>query len=84
MKYWENACIVYGGKATDFGLVFDDEETVIRNARGNYCDIPSEYKKTDIKVMGNISFGESYTPAMIKTENKTISNIDCYVGITLE
>ena len=84
LKHWKKACVVYGGKVTDFGLVFDDEETVIRNAQGNYHDIPEEYKKTGVKVMGNINFGESYTPAMIKTENKTIKNTDCYIGITLE
>ncbi len=84
LKYWENTCVVYGGKATDFGLVFDDEETVIRNSRGNYCDIPLEYRKKGIKVIGNTTFGESYTPAMIKTENKILSNTSCYIGITLE
>lgn len=84
LEYWKNACVVYGGEATDFGLVFRDEETVIRNAKGNYNDIPEKYKKSGIEIKGNINFGENYTPAMIKTANKEIKNINCYIGITLE
>lgn len=84
LDYWKNACVVYGGEVTHFGLVFDDEETVVRNAKGNYNDIPEKYKKTGVEIKGNINFGENYTPAMIKTENKEIKNINCYIGITLE
>ena len=79
VEYWKNSCIVYGGEATDFGLVFDDEETVIRNAKGIYNQIPEKYKKSGVTVKGNINFGESYTPAMIKTENEEIKNIDKYI-----
>ena len=84
LNYWKNACVVYGGEVTDFGLVFDDEETVVRNANGNYMDIPENYKKSGVMIKGNMNFGEEYTPAMIKTENEEIKNISCYVGITLE
>lgn len=84
LDYWKNACVVYGGEVTDFGLVFRDEETVIRNANGNYNNIPEKYKKSGIEIKGNINFGETYTPAMIKTKNKEIKNMNCYVGITLE
>ena len=84
LDYWKNACVVYGGEVTDFGLVFDDEETVVRNAKGNYNDIPKEFIKSGVKIQGDINFGDIYTPAMIKTENKEIKNINCYIGITLE
>ena len=84
LKYWENACVIYGGEVTDFGLVFDDEETVMRNAKVDYNRIPEKYKKSGVVIKGNIDFGEDYTPAMIKTENKEIKNMNCYVGITLE
>lgn len=84
LEYWKNACIVYGGEVTDFGLVFDDEETIIRNANGNYKDIPENYKKSGVMIKGDINFGEEYTPAMIKTENEEIKNTSCYIGITLE
>jgi hypothetical protein len=84
IEYWQNACVVYGGEITDFGLVFDDEETFIRNAKGKFHDIPEKHKKSGVIIKGNINFGEDYTPAMIKTENGQIKNINCYVGITLE
>lgn len=84
LKYWTQSCIVYGGETTDFGLVFDDEEVIIRNAKGNYCDIPEKYKKAGTVVQGNINFGEAYSPAMIKTEIENIKNLNCYIGITLE
>ena len=84
VKHWGNSCVVYGGEVTDFGLVFDDEEIIIRNAKGHYDDIPENYKKSGTKIKGNISFGEDYSPAMIKTENTKLKNIDCYIGITLE
>lgn len=83
-EYWKNACIHYGGNVTDFGLVFDDENIIIRNARGGFADIPEEYKKNDTVIQGDIDFGEAESPAMIKTKNKRIKNIDCYIGITLE
>ena len=84
MKYWENSCVIYGGEVSDFGLIFDDEEIIIRNARGQYEDIPEKHKKFGTRIQGNIGFGEDYSPAMIKTENKELKNIDCYIGITLE
>ena len=84
MKYWENSCVIYGGEVSDFGLIFDDEEIIIRNARGQYEGIPEKYKNFGTRIQGNICFGEDYSPAMIKTENKELKNIDCYIGITLE
>ncbi len=84
VEYWKNTCTVYGGEVTDFGLVFSDEETFIRNAKGNYENIPEKHKKSGTVIKGNISFGENYSPAMIKTENTELKNIDCYIGITLE
>ena len=84
VKYWENSCEIYGGRVTDFGLVFDDEEIIIRNANGQYDNIPESYKKSGTTIKGNIAFGEDYSPAMIKTENENIKNIDCYIGVTLE
>ncbi len=83
-KYWESTCVIYGGVVTDFGLVFDDEEIVIRNAKGSYEDIPERYKKSGTVIKGDTSFGEDYYPAMIKAENKEIINTNCYIGITLE
>ena len=84
IKYWKNSCIVYDGEVTDFGLFFPDDETVIRNASGNYDDIPEKYKKSGTVIKGNITFGEDYSPAMIKTENQKLKKIDCYIGVTLE
>ena len=84
IDYWKNSCVVYGGKIIDFGLVFDDEEITIRNAKGSFDEIPENYKKSGTIIKGDINFGKDYTPAMIKTENEEIKNIDCYVGITLE
>ena len=84
LKYWENACTIYGGEVTDFGLVFDDDEIIIRNAEGTFEKIPEKYKNTGVIIKGNINFGEDYTPAMIRTENKEIKNTNCYIGITLE
>lgn len=83
-EYWKKACVHYSGKATDFGLVFDDEPMIIRNANGSFEEIPDEYKENDTVIQGNIDFGEAEAPAMIKTENKEIKNICCYIGITLE
>ena len=84
VDYWKISCVVYGGEITDFGLVFDDDEIVIRNAKGDYNSIPEKYKKSGTVIKGDINFGENYCPAMIKTEKKEIKKIDCYVGITLE
>lgn len=84
LEYWKNACLVYGGETTDFGLVFDDEEVVIRNAKGSFDDIPEKYKKSDVLIRGDITFGEEYIPAMVRTENENIKNTNCYIGITLE
>ena len=83
-EYWSKTCTIYGGEVTKFGLVFDDEETVIRNASGNYESIPEKYKKSGTIIKGNISFGTDYCPAMIKTENEKLKKINCYVGVTLE
>ena len=57
---------------------------VIRNAECDFTDIPEKYKKDGNIIQGNITFGEEYSPAMIKTENKDIKELCCYVGITLE
>lgn len=83
-EYWEKACVHYGGKACDFGLVFDDENVIIRNAKGSFADIPEELKADGTIIQGDIPFGETESPAMIKTENEKIKNINCYIGITLE
>lgn len=84
VDYWKNSCAVYGGEVADFGLVFDDDSLIIRNAECDYNDISENYKKSGNIVQGDITFGEEYSPAMIKTENDKIKNIDCYIGITLE
>ena len=84
IDYWKNCCVVYGGEITDFGLVSRDDETVIRNAKGDFIEIPQDYKKEKTIIQGDISFGEEYTPAMIRTENKELLELDCYIGITLE
>lgn len=83
-EFWNKTCTIYGGEITDFGLIFDDEETVIRNAKGKYENIPEKYKKSGTIIKGNITFGEDYSPAMIKTENDKLKKINCYIGITLE
>ena len=83
-EYWKNSCIIYGGEICDFGLCFDDDNIIIRNAKCNYTDIPEKYKKDGNVIQGNINFGEEYSPAMIKTENNIIKNLSCYIGITLE
>ena len=74
----------YGGKVENFGLIFDDDNVIIRNANCNYQNIPEEYKKVDTIIQGDIDFGENEHPAMIRTENKNLENLCCYVGITLE
>lgn len=84
VKYWKKSCIHYGGKVEDFGLIFDDDNVIIRNAECEFSSIPEEYKKNDIIIQGNIDFGEDEHPAMIRTENDNIKNLCCYVGITLE
>ncbi len=84
LEYWKNACVVYGGEVTDFGLICDDEEVIIRNAHIKYADIPESYKKIGTVIKGNIDFGEEYSPAMIKTDKESIKNSTCYIGITLE
>ncbi len=83
-EYWKNSCTIYGGNIDTFGLIFDDDETIIRNAKGNYENIPEQYKKPGTVIKGNIAFGEDYSPAMIKTENQKLKNINCYIGVTLE
>ena len=83
-EYWENSCLIYGGEICDFGLCFDDDNKIIRNADCNYADIPEKYKKDGNIIQGNIDFGEEYSPAMIKTENNDIKDLCCYIGITLE
>lgn len=83
-EYWKNSCIHYGGDVTDFGLVFDDDNLIIRNAKCNLQEIPEDYKKNELVIQGDIDFGEEESPAMIRTENKDIKNLCCFVGITLE
>ncbi len=83
-EYWQNSCVHYGGKIADFGYVFDDENVIIRNAKGGFESIPEEYKTNNTIIQGDILFGENESPAMIKTNNKNIENMCCYVGITLE
>ena len=83
-EYWKNSCIIYGGEICDFGLCFDDDNIIIRNAECNYTDIPEKYKRNGNTIQGNITFGNEYSPAMIKTENKDIKDLCCYIGITLE
>lgn len=83
-EYWEKACIHYGGKVTDFGLIFQDENVIIRNAKGSFEDIPEEYKINGTIIQGDTLFGENESPAMIKTDNQEIEKMCCYVGITLE
>ena len=84
LEYWKNSCIIYGGEISNIGLIFDDDNLIIRNAKCDYADIPEKYKQDGIFIQGNITFGEEYSPAMIKTENKDIKDLCCYVGITLE
>lgn len=82
--YWKNSCVVYGGEIADFGLVFDDGNVIIRNAECEFNEIPEKYNKRGNIIQGNITFGEEYCPAMIKTENENIKKTDCFIGITLE
>ena len=84
LEYWENSCLVYGGEICDFGFCFDDDNVIIRNANCNFDDIPKKFRQNGNIIQGNITFGEEHFPAMIKTENKNIKNINCYIGITLE
>ena len=84
LDYWKNSCRIYGGDVTDFGLVFDDEEIIIRNAQGNFENVPEKYRKTGTIVKGDINFGEIYSPAMLRTENNELEKLSCYIGITLE
>ena len=48
---------------------------VIRNAECDFTDIPEKCKKDGNIIQGNITFGEEYSPAMIKTENKDIKEL---------
>ncbi len=84
LEYWKNSCLIYGGEICDFGLCFDDDNIIIRNAKCNYTDIPEKYKQDGNIIQGNIDFGNEHSPAMIKTENEDIKNMNCYIGITLE
>ncbi len=84
IDYWKNSCEVYGGEVTDFGLVFDDEEIIIRNAKGSFDEITEKYKKSGTIIKGNIDFGDDYCPAMIRTEKDEIKKLNCYIGVTLE
>ena len=84
VEYWKNSCIHYDGEITDFGMIFDDENLIIRNADCDFDNTPEKYKKSGNIIQGNITFGDCESPAMIKTENENIKNMDCYVGITLE
>ena len=84
LRYWKNSCVIYGGEITSFGLCFDDDNLIIRNAQCNYESIPQKYKAVGNAIQGDITFGKEFSPAMIKTENENIKNINCYIGITLE
>ena len=84
VEYWQNACIHYGGQIKDFGFVFDDDEMIIRNANCDFDTLPQEYKTSNITIQGDIDFGVDESPAMIKTENKNLKDLCCFVGITLE
>lgn len=84
LEYWKSSCLIYGGEICDFGLCFDDDNMIIRNAECDYIDIPKNYKQNGNIIQGNITFGEEYSPATIKIINKNIKDITCYVGITLE
>ncbi len=84
IDYWQKTCIHYGGEITEFGLVFDDDNVIIRNAKGGFKDIPDKYKIDGTVIQGDITFGKAECPAMIKTENENIKNTYCYVGNTLE
>lgn len=84
LKHWKNACVYYGGEIADFGMIFDDENVIIRNADCDFDDIPESYKKSGNIIQGNVTFGECESPAMIKTENENIKNMNCYIGVTLE
>jgi GNAT superfamily N-acetyltransferase len=81
VDYWKNACVYYGGTVESFGLVFDDEKIIIRNAMGNF---ESFKKYENAFIQGKINFGETTSPAMIRTDNDNIKKMSCYVGITLE
>ncbi len=84
IEYWQKACLHYGGEVTDFGLAFDDDNVIIRNAKGDFENIPQKYKADGTVIQGDITFGKIEHPAMIKTKNKNIKNIHCYIGNTLE
>lgn len=84
LKYWENTCIHYGGEALKSGLAFDEENIIIRNGFGDFEDFPEKYRTSGNIVQGNITFGENEIPAMIRTENESIKNAICYIGVTLE
>lgn len=84
IDHWKNACVHYGGQIENFGLVFDDDEIIIRNAKCDFDTLPQEYKNNNIKIQGDLDFGVDESPAMIKTENKNLEKLCCFVGITLE
>ena len=84
VDHWENACLHYGGQVKNFGLIFDDDEMIIRNAKCDFDTLPQEYKTNNITIQGNLDFGVDQSPAMIKTENNNLKNLCCFVGITLE
>ena len=88
IDYWQSACVHYGGEIIEIkdfsGMAFTDDATVIKNARGSIKGIPEKYRKSGVKIQGNIDFGETESPAMIRTENGKIKRLKCFVGITLE
>ena len=57
---------------------------IIRNANCDFDTLPQEYKTSNITIQGDIDFGVDESPAMIKTENKNLKDLCCFVGITLE
>ncbi len=84
VDHWKNSCVNYGGKIENFGFVFDDDEMIIRNAKCDFNDLPQEYKTDNTTIQGDLDFGVDQSPAMIKTENNSLKNLCCFVGITLE
>lgn len=84
LEHWENSCRIYGGEVTKIGLCFEDDNMIIRNSRCDFDEIPEKYRNAGNIIQGKLTFGEDYTPAMIKTDNENIKKLSCYIGITLE
>lgn len=86
-EYWKRACVHYGGELINgefSALAFKSEKTVLKNARGGYVNIPEKYRKPGVIIEGDVDFGSRQTPAMIKTADKRLASLRCFVGVTLE